>query len=60
MLLFVWVVLLNQRLLKYYLRFMLKGPFYKAKEDELEHDEWTESIDEMRQSYQNYLHRLSH
>ena len=31
MLLFVWVVLLNQRLLKYYLRFMLKGPFIKQK-----------------------------
>ena len=38
----------------------LKGPFYKVEEGDLEYDERPESIDEMRQSYQNYLYRLSH
>jgi len=38
----------------------LKGPYYKVEEDDLEYDERPESIDELRQSYQNYLYRLSH
>ena len=38
----------------------LEGPFYKAHEDDLEYDERPETIEELRESYQDYLYRISH